>query len=124
MPKKLKETKKELECGKKKGSTLRCQINKSTRLAFFEFFPRPTCLFGTTRLANFCLFGPLVLLFYEIYLKCPPYLFIWPYLFNWHLRVIWVLRSLDGLQADGELKNSSPGDLCIMPFVTEGSWLN
>ena len=44
--KKRKETKKELECRKKKGSTLRCQINKSTRLAFFKFFPRPTCLFG------------------------------------------------------------------------------
>ena len=82
------------------------------------------CLFGTTRLANFRLFGPLVLLFYEIYLKYPPYSFIWPFLFNWHLRVTWVLKSLDGLQADGELKNSSPGDLCIMPFVTEGSWLN
>ena len=38
--------------------------------------------------------------------------------------VIWVLRSSNGLQADGELKNSSPVDLCIMPFVTEGSWLN
>ena len=44
MPKKRKESKKELECGKKKGSSLRCQIKKSTRLAFFEFFPRPTCL--------------------------------------------------------------------------------
>ena len=40
MPKKRKESKKELECGKKKGSSLRCQIKKSTRLAFFEFFPR------------------------------------------------------------------------------------
>jgi hypothetical protein len=29
--------------------TLRCQINESTRLAFFDFFPRPTSLFGPTR---------------------------------------------------------------------------
>ena len=29
-------------------STLRYQINKSTQLAFFEFFPRPTRLFGPT----------------------------------------------------------------------------
>ena len=29
--------------------TLRCQINESTRLTFFEFFPRPTHLFGPTR---------------------------------------------------------------------------
>ena len=48
MPKKRKESKKELECGKKKGSSLRCQIKKSTRLAFFEFFPRPIRLFGPT----------------------------------------------------------------------------
>ena len=33
------------------------------------------------------LFGPLVLLFNEIYLKYPSYSFIWPYSFNWHLRV-------------------------------------
>ena len=30
-------------------TTLRCQINESTRLTFFEFFPRPTHLFGPTR---------------------------------------------------------------------------
>ena len=29
----------------------------------------------------------LAILFYEIYLKYPPYSYIWPYLFNWHLRV-------------------------------------
>ena len=28
--------------------TLRCQINESTRLAFLDFFPHPTCLFGPT----------------------------------------------------------------------------
>ena len=77
-------------------TTLRCQINESTRLLFFDFFPRPTCLFGPT-CSHFPpyliifhstrLFGPLVLLFNEIYLKYPSYSFILPYSFNWHLRV-------------------------------------
>ena len=57
--------------------TLRCQINESTRLAFFDFSPDLivylallVLIFHPTRLANF-----------------PPYSFIWPYSFNWHLRV-------------------------------------
>ena len=60
--------------------TLRCQINESTRLAFFDFFPQTYSfiwpylfsfstllekqIFHSTRL-----FGPLILLFIEIYLK-------------------------------------------------------
>ena len=80
-------------------STLRCQINEPTRLAFLDFSPpylhffhpisKFTCTFPpnsiTTKFSNLIVY--LGLLVYEICLKYPPYLFIWPYLFNWHLRV-------------------------------------
>ena len=68
-------------------------------ISIFWFFPQ-TYLFIWPYLFSFftllnkqifhstCLFGPLVLLFNEIYLKYPPYSFIWPYSFNWHLRVV------------------------------------
>ena len=60
--------------------TPRCQINKSTRLSFWDFSPtlyldmsyvisHPTCLFGPTHFAF------------------PPYSFIWPY-FLWNLHRI------------------------------------
>ena len=55
------------------------------------FPPYLICKFSTL-LVYWALFSTqliyLALLFYEIYLKYPPYSFIWPYLFNWHLRVI------------------------------------
>ena len=54
-------------------------------------------IFHSTRL-----FGPLVLFFYEIYSKYPPYSFIWPYLFNWHLRVV---KELYIIQATCKLQN-------------------
>ena len=58
--------------------SLRCQINEPTRLAFSNFFPTLLVYLG--------------LLIYEIYLKCPSYLF------HWHLRVVYKnCRLINGL---------------------------
>ena len=67
-------------------TTLRCQINECTRLAFSYFFP-PYLPFSTILAYYALLFQNLPylgLLVYEIY---PPCSLIWPYLFIWHLRV-------------------------------------
>ena len=82
----------------KERSTLRCQINESTRLAFSDFFSTLHCFSRIffIRPIHLWIFDKLFptllvylsLLIYEIYSKYPPYLFIWSYSFIWHLRVI------------------------------------
>ena len=68
-------------------------------ISIFRFFPTLLALFSpslickfSTLLVYWALFSTLliylVILFYEIYLKYPPYSFIWPHSYNWHLRIL------------------------------------
>jgi hypothetical protein len=58
----------------------------------------------------------MVLLFYDIDSKYPPYSFIWPYSFNWHLRVFTSKKGWIFLIKDLILKGQGMESAPLMPL--------